>query len=85
MSNPQWYIYRLMAQTDGDLYHLDRQAGFSSHQAASDWVFKLGHKGDRAGQTFLFKRFFRDPPDVISLKAERAARQLQSLPPGAVL
>lgn len=78
MSGDRWYIYRLMPLTDGDLYQLHREAGFSSQQAASNWVFKSGDQGDRLGQTFLFRRYrYQEAPLTISLKAERAEMQRQ--------
>lgn len=70
-----WYIYRLKPGSQFNIFTLDRLEGFQSVEAASDWVFKAGHKADRPGQTFIFRRYFREPPAELSMQAERAERK----------
>lgn len=71
MKLERWYIYRLMPQTDGDLYQLHREQGFWTEAAAKDWVFKSGNQDDRRGKTFLFRLLpAGQAPEVISLKNE---------------
>lgn len=70
-----WYVYRLKPGSQFNIFTLDRPEGFTTSEAASDWVFKDGHKADRPGQTFIFRRYFREAPAEISMQAERAERK----------
>ena len=71
-----WYVYRLKPGSQFNIFTLDRQEGFPTADAASDWVFKDGHKADRPGQTFIFRRYFRDPPKNLDMAAERVNKNV---------